>query len=117
MFAAYWGHPEVVDMLIRKRANVNARANEWEGEGDTVLTYAVGAALAAESSWNAVVANSNGDLPGWERRHLEVVKLLVYWGADVNKANLYGSSALNMAFSRSTGPLRIDMPWIFLRCS
>jgi tetratricopeptide (TPR) repeat protein len=103
MWASYWGQTEVVDILIRKKANVNAKANESEGNGDTALTLAVNAALAPTGSWDTVVMNSKGDLPGWESRHLAVVKLLVNWGADVNAANLFGESALNMAYSRPTG--------------
>jgi Flp pilus assembly protein TadD len=104
MWAAYWGQSEVVDALIKKGANVNAKTDlTSEDNGNTVLIFSVNSAVAAEGSWDTVVKNSKGDLPAWERNHLEVVKLLVAAGADATAGNLFGSSPIDMAFLRAGG--------------
>ena len=82
MWASYWGQSAVVDLLIKKGANVNARADMLTDDEDTALIFAVDAALKSYGQWETVVQLSKGDVAAWERNHLEVVKLLVAAGAD-----------------------------------
>jgi ankyrin repeat protein len=71
MYASEHGYPEIVSMLIRKNANVNAKNNE----NYTPLIYA--------SIYN----------------HIEVVRILLEAGADPNQKNIWGSSSLIYASS------------------
>jgi ankyrin repeat protein len=68
--AAWWNHPDVAVILLDHGAGINKQRH---GEGDTALS----------------IASSDG--------HLEVVRLLLERGADINIANARGETPLSRA--------------------
>jgi len=102
MAASFNGHTEVVSLLLKAGADVNAKNND----GETALMLAsafghteiVSLLLKAEADVNAK------DKQGWTALmdascsgHTEVVSLLLKAGADVNAKPNYGETALMLA--------------------
>lgn len=109
-FAAEGGHLDVVDFLLSKGAEVDAR----NADDETPLHYAAGYShmdvikrlLEAESNVNA--ESKAGDTPLLYVRFMlrkEVAEILIDSGADVNARNDAGESLLQAAFSRGRADL------------
>ena len=101
-FAASMGRPDVVELLIKYKADVNAR----DGYGMTPLHiaayygYAQVAKLLLDNGADPNVIDNFGLAPlhrACSERRLEVVKLLVEYGADVNIRDHYGNTPLHYA--------------------
>ena len=103
LWAAGFGHKEVVGMLITKGADVNAKS----GGGWTPLHYATGGndkeivllLIAKDADLNAKNANDRITPLHWAawRGHKEVAELLITKGADVNTKNKNGGTPLHNA--------------------
>ncbi len=93
--AAMNGQVEIVKLLLARKADVNAKTNE----GSTALMY------AASSPSQPKVKNpvrDNKDMPvGAFDDDLEIVKLLVKAGADLNLKDELGETALMWAIGRN----------------
>jgi len=81
--AALWGHPNVVEMLLRNGANVKTAV--LSEDDCTMLMYTV---LAANERWHEL-APVNG--------HINTMRLLVQYGDDVRAVNMHGETALELA--------------------
>ena len=79
LIAAMEGHNEVVELLISKGADVDAR---WHGDGATPLRFAAA------------------------RGYKEIVELLISKGADVNAKAVTGETPLDYAKGETTDLLR-----------
>ena len=103
LWAAGFGHKEVVGMLITKGADVNAKS----GGGWTPLHYATGGndkeivllLIAKGADLNAKNANDRITPLHWAawRGHKEIAELLITKGADVNTKNKNGGTPLHNA--------------------
>ena len=103
LWAAGFGHKEVVGMLITKGADVNAKS----GGGWTPLHYATGGndkeivllLIAKDADLNAKNANDRITPLHWAawRGHKEIAELLITKGADVNTKNKNGGTPLHNA--------------------
>ena len=101
LWAAGFGHKEVVGMLITKGADVNAKS----GGGWTPLHYATGGndkeivllLIAKGADLNAKNANDRITPLHWAawRGHKEIAELLITKGADVNTKNKNGGTPLH----------------------
>ena len=105
LFAAVYGHKEVVKLLIAEGANVNVKGafDEWtplqlaasEGYKEIVeLLISNGADVNAKVDWNGTTPLHEAAMSG----HKEIVELLIDNGADVNaKKKGYGYTPLHYA--------------------
>lgn len=106
MRASTWAHKDIVQLLLAKGADVNAKSNS----GSTALIYASMANPTANQREVVQLLLANGadvnakSEDGWTalmdasaRGNLEVVQLLLAKGADVNAKNKNGETALYWA--------------------
>jgi ankyrin repeat protein len=111
-FAAHEGHKEVVQLLLAKGADVNAK----DKKGKTALMWAsreghkeaLQALLAKGADINA--KDNDGDnalMYASYTGHKEVVQLLLAKGADVNAKDNYGKTALMLASQNEVKELLI----------
>jgi len=86
--AAGWGHPSIVQFLLARGADVNARTKT----GDTALWQAANASLGddTELGWENVQAN-----------YVKVIHLLIDHGANLNTPNNSGVTPLGVACYRN----------------
>jgi ankyrin repeat protein len=130
MWAAAQKHPEMIELLIARGADVNARGavRNWERKvikeprpkdmnqgGFTPLLYAAREGCI-ECARELVAGGADLDLPDPHRvtplvmallnLHFDLAAYLIEAGADVNKWDLYGRSPLYMAADTSTLPVQ-----------
>ena len=108
--AAYWGHKEIVELLIAKGAEVNAK----DDVGDTALINAAGGghkeivelliakgadinAMRFGAAINGTALHLAADTLTSTIDHKEVVEILITRGADVNAKTADGSTPLDNA--------------------
>ncbi|XP_071116426.1 ankyrin repeat and KH domain-containing protein mask-like [Haliotis cracherodii] len=104
--AAYWGHREVVELLVSEGADVSL----VDVDGDNILHYACRGGdvetVKYVLSLHVVDINSRGDgsrtpvMEAAEWGHREVVELLVSEGADVSMVDKVGHNILHLACIR-----------------
>jgi beta-lactamase regulating signal transducer with metallopeptidase domain len=107
MYAAILGHPDIVGILLKSGADVNAIS--WD-TGDTALTFAAWlgytqiANYLLDAGADVNVVDPGGEtaltIAAWNG-HTETVELLLDAGADVNTRNNVGMTALKMARSKN----------------
>ena len=102
-FAAYYGHEEIVELLITKGANVNAKAND----GRTPIDWAI----TQDNTETADLLRKHGAKSGAEDSiHIaartgnhEAVKQHLVDGTDVNAKDNNGETPLDRAILRNDG--------------
>lgn len=103
VLAAYWGHFEIMQLLIERGADLESR-NRYSGDTALITATRAGyhdiACLLLDKKADLDAINRHGDtalIAAVARGHVATAKALIDAGCDLNKKNRNGSTALMLA--------------------